>query len=664
MFGILLILSTLQLFAVAGLISLLSFFIKEKKVAGIVGIISLALSFISSAYILYYILETGVKTTYSLTDYDAIGVSLSFILDPYSGIMMALVSFLSLIIGIYSYYYMQEDEGFVRYFIYYTFFVGSMMLVVSSNNLLILFFGWEGTGLASYALIGHWRHDEKERMIGEDGHYVKNTPMFSFPTTSGLRALIFTRLPDLLMLIGIFIVYQFTNTFEIDKIFAMAPQLITKLFTHGILNIVMFLLSIGALAKSAQFPFHEWLVTAMTGPTPVSALIHAATMVKAGVYYMLRISPIFIYGAKQLVETGSPLSALIIQQINGFYYALFFIGALTAFSLGSMALVAREAKLILAYSTGSQLGFMFAGIGASAFSLEPSLVLTFVLAHLISHAIFKAGLFLGAGILIHEGESRFVDEWPNIYTMKKTTSALWILTLSLAGVPPLIGFWTKDSLVEGYISTGLILPTSMLVITILFTAFYSTRFLLFNYKYNKGTQKLHEPPNYVLSTYSALAILSIVLGLSWPLIAESFVSFASSSFVEQITEYTTEISSATYLSLGIVSIGILLSLSSYVINIINSREISNTMKPITEFLRDRWLLNVVYYNLGIALLNFGKMVYLFIEKKLDAIIDIRIPKAVGVISSHLRRLQSGSVYDFIFYFILSAFIILLIVAVW
>lgn len=650
------VLAVLQPFIFSAIISLLS---SKKKLPGYLSVLSLAVSTSSSSLILYYILENAIGGTVTIWQFPNISFSVSFLADSYSGIMITLVSFLSLVIAVYSLYYMEGDEGYGRYFTYFTFFVGSMLIVVSADNLLLLFLGWEGTGLASYALIGHWRHDEKERMIGEEGRYVANTPMFSYPSVSGLRALLFTRVPDILMLIGIFIVYAFTGTFSISDLFASKAKLLAELANAGMLLPAMFFLSVGAMAKSAQFPFHEWLVTAMTGPTPVSALIHAATMVKAGVYYMVRITPIFAYGAKELLASNPAVGQSVMLQVQSFYYGLMVIGALTAFSLASMALVAREAKLILAYSTGSQLGFMFAGIGASMFSKFPSLVLAFVVGHLIAHAVFKAGLFLGAGIYIHAGESRFIDEWPDLHRMRLTTSLNWLLVLSLAGLPPFIGFWTKDSLVSSYMSTGMILPSSLLLVTVLFTAFYSTRYLLYSHRYPGKEEEPHEPPAYVISTYGILAILSIGLGLAWPLFGEKLFEFLSYSFIQPVVEISGEELMAIVSSVALVLTGILLSLLSYQLRVVDSKKVVSSVPSLNNFLRDRWLINVVFYNIGIAVLKAGEFTYRFVERGLDLGINFGLPKLTSYLSKYFRKPVSGDLYSYVLYFVAGLIIIIL-----
>jgi len=638
-------------------------FSSRKRLPGYLSVASLFISAASSFYILYLILEGSIGGIVSFGSYNSIGLSLSFFADSYTGIMISLVSFLSLIIAVYSLYYMEGDEGYGRYFTYFTFFVGSMLLVVSADNLLILFLGWEGTGLASYALIGHWRHDEKDKMIGEEGRYVANTPMFSYPSMSGLRALLFTRIPDILMLIGIFAVYIYTGTFNISDLFAAKAQFLAELAKSGALMPVMFLLSIGALAKSAQFPFHEWLVTAMTGPTPVSALIHAATMVKAGVYYMVRITPIFAYGARSLLEIDPTLGQSVMTQVQLFYLGLMIMGAITAFSLASMALVAREAKLILAYSTGSQLGYMFAGIGASMFSSVPSLVLAFVVAHLIAHAVFKAGLFLGAGIYIHAGESRFIDEWPDIHRMRATTSLNWLLVLSLAGLPPFIGFWTKDSLVQSYLSTGMILPSSLLLITVLFTAFYSTRYLLYSHRYPGKEEEVHEPPLYVLSTYGILGLLSIILGLLWPVFGEKMAEFLTQSFLQPIQGYSSEETLAVVSSISLVLTGIVLSLLAYLFRTIDSKKVISSMPGLDGFLRDRWFINVFFYNTGIVFLKLGEGVYRFVERGLDLAINYGIPRLTSSLSKYFRKPMSGDLFSYMLMFVAGIMIIIFLLLV-
>jgi NADH-quinone oxidoreductase subunit L len=225
-----------------------------------------------------------------------LGVTVGTFIDGLGAVMALVVGWISLLIGIYSIKYMEGDRGYARYFFFFTFFVASMQLLVLADNLVLLFVGWEGTGIASYALIGHWYTDEEKAWVGRPGRRALGKPMWFEPSHSAVRAVLFTRIGDLGLLVGIAYLYLVSGTLNIPELASKPEAWISELAVRGVLPLLLAILTLGALAKSAQFPFHEWLVTAMTGPTPVSALIHAATMVKAGVYFVLRFAPIIIAG--------------------------------------------------------------------------------------------------------------------------------------------------------------------------------------------------------------------------------------------------------------------------------------------------------------------------------------------------------------------------------
>ncbi len=657
--------SVIQLFIVAGALALILPFIRDKRVYYYASLSSIGFSFASSVALLFLELKGGGAGKYVyLADWPSLGFSISFIMDPLSSIMMSLVSGLSLVIGIYSVYYMRKEYGFNRFFVFYTFFVASMMLVVSANNLLLLFIGWEGTGLCSYALIGHWYRDEEEHYVGDPGRTVLGTPMYSSPSMSGLRAILFTRVPDILMLTALLGILLYSGTLDYSALLSRSDGLLSKLYSAGLLRILLFFLFVGPMAKSAQFPLHEWLVTAMTGPTPVSALIHAATMVKAGVYFMLRITPLFYSGANKLLLSNSIYSGGVLSSIHSAYLFVGAVGALTAFSLATMAVVAREAKLILAYSTASQLGYMFLGIGASVFTGEPGVLLFFVLMHLVAHAIFKAGLFLGAGVLIHEGGSRFIDEWPRFSRgLRLTLSYMWILVLSLAGMPPLIGFWTKDSLVEGVFSAGLYILGTIGLVTVFLTAYYGSRLLLYSGKYGRGESELSEPPLLMSSTYGLLAVLSVVLGVVWPLIFADSLGFLSSSFLEppSISHAVSGMEMHLSLfSLSLLGAGLLVSYYGYVGGL-DTRRISSSLKPLTLFLYDRWLLNPLYYKFAtLIVLPLAGLTYRYLERGLDFFYHNLLPWSTGLSSKALDRLHNGDLLRYLLFFALGVLLVLLL----
>uniref|UniRef100_A0A7J3ZME1 NADH-quinone oxidoreductase subunit L n=1 Tax=Fervidicoccus fontis TaxID=683846 RepID=A0A7J3ZME1_9CREN len=634
------------------------------RYAGHIATAFIGLSFAISLYIGIPALLKGEPAHYILASGEWFGGPYGFYYDGLGSVMAILVSGLSFLISLYSIYYMREEYGFERYFVFFAFFVGSMMIVVTADNLLLLFLGWEGTGLASYALISHWFRDEEDKYVGDIGRSRLGVPMYFSPTHSGIRALLFTRLPDVGFLVASFLLYYATGTFNLVEAAHEPAGFVSTLFDRNVLAPFIVLLTISAMAKSAQFPFHEWLVTAMTGPTPVSALIHAAAMVKAGVYLLLRIYPIIATGVLALSETAA-MGMVIYDSVSKIFMVASIIGALTAFMTATMALVAREFKLILAYSTASQLGYMFAGIGLVLFVGEPAFVLAVVLSHLIAHAVFKAALFLGAGIIIHEGESKYVDELPKLAPhLRYTLLAMWLSALSLAGVPPLVGFWTKEGIVGLAVEAGAFSVALLTIVTILLTAFYSTRMLLINYRFNRGEEELKEPPLYALSTYFVLGIVALILGFSWPFVSDKFLEGVSKTLgvEEAVHGELIHLGATAVLGLALALTGIVLSYIGYVKVLIDTREVSRGLAPLTDFLYDRWLINSIYYRtIAYPGARLASIVYGVIERSLDTLVHVVIPGLMGYLSTTSRRIQTGDLRLYVACFIASIVVVLLVV---
>jgi NADH-quinone oxidoreductase subunit L len=284
----------------AGILALLWLLnVRNEKVYDIISVLSIFISSIISSVALYDVLIKHEIIVAETSSYwvSLLKIKIGTYLDGLGAIMSTIVSWLSFLIAVYSIEYMKKDWGVQRYFFFISFFVGSMLLLVTASNMILMFIGWEGTGLASYALIGHWYTDEEEYWVGVPGRKALGLPMYFEPSTSGIRAILFTRVGDVGFLVGFTSLFFIANSFSIPTIASTAGTWMGLLASKGMLTAFLLIFTLGALAKSAQFPFHEWLVTAMTGPTPVSALIHAATMVKAGVYYVLRFAPIFFVGA-------------------------------------------------------------------------------------------------------------------------------------------------------------------------------------------------------------------------------------------------------------------------------------------------------------------------------------------------------------------------------
>ncbi len=439
-------------------------------IAGVVPSLLLFISFIASSILLAYVLQTGGAIHVEMMTWMATGdlyIPFGFVVDQVSVTMMMVVTLVSTVVHVYSIGYMDHDKGFNRFFAWLSAFVFSMMILVMSDNFAGLFIGWEGVGLCSWGLIGFWYHKESA-------------------TWAANEAFIMNRIADLGMLIGIFLVYWNTGTLQYDQAFAVMPSLDTEILTW--MGIFLF---IGAMGKSAQFPLHTWLADAMEGPTPVSALIHAATMVTAGVYLVVRANPLYD----------------LIPDVGLFIASL---GAFVAMFAASMALVNRDMKRIIAYSTLSQLGYMFVAAGLGAYWVA--------LFHLMAHAFFKALLFLGAGNVMHAMHDE-LDPFKMgglNKVMKGTFVMMTLASVALAGLFPLAGFFSKDLILEvGFVQHHYIIY-SVLLFTAGLTAFYSFRLVALIF-HGEERYKLfgihpHEAYKFMLIAMSPLLLLAIVAG--------------------------------------------------------------------------------------------------------------------------------------------------------
>jgi len=464
----------------------------KKMFVGVIASTLLTISFLASAILALYVAQTGSSIHVTMADWISAGdlsIPFGFVVDQVSVTMMTVVTLVSTVVHIYSIGYMDHDKSFNRFFSYLSAFVFSMMILVMSDNFAGLFIGWEGVGVCSWLLIGFWYH--KPDVSPEEN------PSIS-PSWAANEAFIVNRIADLAMLIGIFILYWNTGSLQYDVVFADIPYL-----SQGVLTTAAIALFIGAMGKSAQFPLHTWLTDAMEGPTPVSALIHAATMVTAGVFLVIRANPLFS----------------VTPDVSYFIAAL---GTFVAFFAASMALVNRDLKRIIAFSTLSQLGYMFAAAGLGAYWIA--------LFHLAAHAFFKALLFLGAGNVMHA-----MDDELDIFkmgglkkSMRWTYIYMGVASLALAGIPPLAGFFSKDAIIETAFNEGTIILWVILVVTAGMTAFYSFRqvFLTFegDERYKEFGIHPHEMYKFVLVAMSPLAILAVIAG------------FFQSSFQPFITE--------------------------------------------------------------------------------------------------------------------------------
>ena len=645
--------------------------VRNEKIYAWGSVASIALAALVSTAAALRVYSEGTIYSRASTEWlPWLGVTVGTYLDGLSVVMALVVSWLSLLIAVYSVKYMEGDWGVRRYFFFFTFFVASMLLLVTADNLVLMFIGWEGTGLASYALIGHWYTDEEEYWVGVPGRKALGQPMYFEPSHSAVRAVMFTRIGDIGFLIGIAALYLATGTVSIPEIAATAPEWMAYFAEKGLLTVLLLAFSLGALAKSAQFPFHEWLVTAMTGPTPVSALIHAATMVKAGVYFMLRFVPIFYAGALAAGELAR-------QAVMDYFTIMAGLGAVTAFMMATMALVANELKLILAYSTASQLGYMFLAAGAAGLLAGEEGLATGVaagLAHLVSHAVFKAALFLIAGWLIHVAHSRFIDPMGNYAKyMKVTALSMWLAGLSLAGIPPLSGFFSKEKVLavaeEAHLAWGYWLA----LVTAGLTAAYTLRMILRIFHlppYEKGHgHEPHEAPWLMRGPYLILALASLALGVLWPETGRAIAeAIAGTLSVVGHAVLEVHFTAAVAMALGLVlaSMGIVAYL--YMVARVDFPRIvreNAAARAIYNFLYDRWYINSIIYIVvvggfaGLALFAHG------VDTLIDLAYHAGIPALFAAGAAALRSLHRGrSDYYLTLYVYFAALVLLIIYLVW
>ncbi|MCD8212936.1 MAG: NADH-quinone oxidoreductase subunit L, partial [Campylobacter sp.] len=409
----------------------------------------------------------GAPITISLADFisvSGLNVNFGFVIDAVSAVMMCVVGVVSTIVHIYSIGYMGKDEGFNRYFSYLGFFVFCMMFLITSDNFVGLFIGWEGVGLSSWLLIGFW--------------YKK----FSANAAAN-EAFIMNRIADLGMLLGIFFIFAQFGSLKFSDVFIHAPNA----NAHA-LNFIAAFLFIGAMGKSAQFPFHTWLANAMEGPTPVSALIHAATMVTAGVYLVVRANAIFA----------------LTPEISAF---IAYLGAFVAVFAASIALVHNDLKKIIAYSTLSQLGYMFVAAGLGAYWVA--------LFHLMTHAFFKSLLFLGAGNVMHAMNDELdIKKMGGLYKYMKFSAILMLIgSVALSGFYPFAGFFSKDKILEVAFAKDAFAIWFILLIGAIMTAFYSFRLImLVFFGESKFNHHPHEAKNFMLVAMGILGILALISG--------------------------------------------------------------------------------------------------------------------------------------------------------
>ncbi|HAT7073566.1 TPA: NADH-quinone oxidoreductase subunit L [Legionella pneumophila] len=475
-----------------------------------VTILGVAISLVCSIFLAWGLFSGSIPNTNSLVYHWASGGALipyefniGFLIDPLSVVMLVIVNFVSLLVHVYSIGYMADDDGYQRFFSYISLFTFMMLMLVSANNFLQLFFGWEGVGLVSYLLIGFWY--QKESAI-----------------EGSLKAFLVNRVGDFGFVLGIGLIFAYAGSLDYEKVFTSANYLASQNielfsgYSWSLITVICLLLFVGAMGKSAQVPLHVWLPESMEGPTPISALIHAATMVTAGVFMIARISP--------LIELSTAALSTVLV-----------IGATGALFTGILALVMNDIKRVVAYSTLSQLGYMMVAMGASAYSAG--------MFHLLTHACFKALLFLGAGSVIigmhHEQDMRKMG---GLWNKMPITYVTYVIgSLALCAFPPFAGFYSKDTIIEAAqlslipgSSYAYFCVTAGAMVTALYT--FRSLFMTFHGKPRMDEHTLshiHESPWVVWLPLVLLAIPSIILGyvLYMPILFDTPTLLGSSIFV-------------------------------------------------------------------------------------------------------------------------------------
>jgi NADH-quinone oxidoreductase subunit L len=617
-----------------------------RRLAHSLTILGVLVAFILSALTLKSVAVDDARfneTLYTWMVTGGLKMEIGFLVDGLTAMMMCVVTFVSLMVHIYTIGYMEEDEGYNRFFAYISLFTFSMLMLVMSNNMLQLFFGWEAVGLVSYLLIGFW--------------FNKPTAIFA-----NMKAFLVNRVGDFGFILGIGLIAAYAGTLNYTEAFAKADDLAALTFpgtSWMLVTVICICLFIGAMGKSAQFPLHVWLPDSMEGPTPISALIHAATMVTAGIFMVARMSPLF-----ELSDTA--LSFIMV------------IGSITALFMGFLGIIQNDIKRVVAYSTLSQLGYMTVALGASAYSVA--------VFHLMTHAFFKALLFLGAGSVImgmhHNQDIRWMGGVRKYMPITWITSLLG--SLALIGTPLFAGFYSKDSIIEAVQEShvyGAGFASFAVLAGVFVTAFYSFRmyFLVFHgqerYDQNPDAHhddhghhdehhdhhEPHESPWVVTVPLVLLAIPSVVIGYLTiePMLFGDFfkdaifVNLERHPVMEELKEafhgpVAMALHSLTSLPLWLAIAGVASSYYMYMVNPALPAAIKRLFMPVYTLLENKYYMDWFNENIlarGARLLGTG------LWKGGDqAIIDGGVVngswKLVAWVSGVVRRAQSGYLYHY------------------
>jgi NADH-quinone oxidoreductase subunit L len=625
-----------------------------RRLSHTLTILGVLVAFVLSAMTLKSVALDGARFNETLYTWMVVGglkMEVGFLIDSLTAMMMVVVTFVSLMVHIYTIGYMEEDEGYNRFFSYISLFTFSMLMLVMSNNLLQLFFGWEAVGLVSYLLIGFW--------------FNKPSAIFA-----NMKAFLVNRVGDFGFILGIGLIAAYTGTLNYSEIFAKSGELGALSFpgtSWMLVTVICICLFIGAMGKSAQFPLHVWLPDSMEGPTPISALIHAATMVTAGIFMVSRMSPLF-----ELSDAA--LNFILV------------IGSITALFMGFLGIIQNDIKRVVAYSTLSQLGYMTVALGASAYSVA--------VFHLMTHAFFKALLFLGAGSVImgmhHNQDIRWMGGVRKYMPITWITSLLG--SLALIGTPLFSGFYSKDSIIEAVHASHL--PAAgfahfAVLAGVFVTAFYSFRmyFLVFHGKerfdqnpdahhddhHGHGHDDHHEPhesPWVVTVPLVLLAIPSVVVGFLFiqPMLFGDFfknvifVDAAKHPAMAELAEiFHGPVAMAVHglqtAPFWLAVAGVALSYYMYMVNPALPAGIKARVQPLYRLLENKYYLDWINENilargaraLGTGLWKVGD------QTIIDGGIVNGSWKLVGAVSGVVRWLQSGFVFHYALVMILGVF---------
>ena len=589
------------------------------------------ISALLSIFVLYQVIVNQYEDNIVIATWinsGSLDVNWSMLIDPLSAVMLVVVTSVSSLVHIYSIGYMSHDPHKPRFMAYLSLFTFAMLMLVTSDNFIQLFFGWEGVGLCSYFLIGFWFKKESAN-------------------AAAIKAFVVNRVGDFGFALGIFLIFYLFGTVNYSEVFQQIPTVVDKDllflgFEVKAIDLVCLLLFIGAMGKSAQILLHTWLPDAMEGPTPVSALIHAATMVTAGVFLVVRCSPIYEY-------SPSILNLITI------------VGMTTAFFAATVALVQTDIKKIIAYSTCSQLGYMFFAVGVGAYNVA--------MFHLFTHAFFKALLFLGSGSVIHAfKDEQNINNMGGVWKKLPYTYVLMIIgTLALTGFPFLSGFYSKDAIIEfaylkgnttGYYAAGIGIFTAFL------TSIYSWRliFKTFHGQYNNkeiNIKDTHESPLVMLIPLAILAIGAIFAGF---LFKDLFIGHGSENYfwsqsIKFLEPLSAEHPPTWFLLLTpcLVLLSIPLAYYLFVKNKKLPSQIANNNKPLYNFLINKWYFDELYEVIFIKpCKKIGIFLWKFCDGKLiDGFGPDGISSFIKKCSIKASKFQSGFIYQYAFIMLLG-----------